>query len=254
MEGIVKKLNIGVVFPLLNCLKFTEAAFASLKSYHNLKVVFIDNGSTDGTMKWLKALAGTQGIGVMFNQQNLGAARSWNVGISACYEQLECDLVLVANNDVLFHINTVDVLAGRIQQLKAGILTPFNISGLLAKPENIFSYSAEHAEKVEPAPDFSCFMISKKCFYSVGPFDERFYPAYFEDNDYHYRMKLSGFKALKTRQAVYYHYGSRTKQSSEDVRANCDAGYLQNRDYYKRKWGGLPGKEKFKKPFDGGVF
>ena len=254
MEGINKKLNIGIVFPLLNCLDYTKAAFASLKSWHRLQIIFIDNGSTDGTMKWLKNLAGTKGIGVMFNQQNLGAARSWNIGISVCYEQIGCDFVLVANNDILFHQNTIDSLVERIKGLGAGILTPFNISKELAKADDIFSFEKELEEKIEPAPDFSCFMISKKCFYSVGPFDERFYPAYFEDNDYHYRMKMAGFKALKTRQSVYYHYGSRTKISSEEMKAKCDAGYLQNRDLYKRKWGGFPGEERFKKPFDGGDF
>jgi len=107
MASVVKKLNVGVVFPLLNCLKYTKAAVASLKSYHNLKIIFIDNGSDDGTVEWLKKIAGTRGIGVMFNLQNLGVARSWNIGISACYEKIGCDFVLVANNDILFHENTV---------------------------------------------------------------------------------------------------------------------------------------------------
>jgi hypothetical protein len=35
---------------------------------------------------------------------------------------------------------------------------------------------------------WSIFAINRACVDNVGFFDENFFPAYFEDNDYHYRL------------------------------------------------------------------
>jgi len=35
---------------------------------------------------------------------------------------------------------------------------------------------------------WSCFLLSRECMQVFGPFDEDFYPAYYEDNDYARRL------------------------------------------------------------------
>lgn len=44
---------------------------------------------------------------------------------------------------------------------------------------------------------FGCFFIDEEIRRELGPFDERFYPAYFEDGDYRRRMKLAGVTPIE---------------------------------------------------------
>jgi GT2 family glycosyltransferase len=48
----------------------------------------------------------------------------------------------------------------------------------------------------------------------IGYFDENFVPAFYEDNDYHNRIKLAGGFARRITRAPYYHFGSVTARSS----------------------------------------
>jgi len=56
-----------------------------------------------------------------------------------------------------------------LKGLEAGILTPYNLSGELVKPEDIFDDIVHLPEKIEPAPDFSCFIDLKKVFLFCWP-------------------------------------------------------------------------------------
>ncbi len=90
-------------------------------------------------------------------------------------------------------------------------------------------------------------MLSRECWEQTGEFDEIFFPAYYEDNDYHYRMQQAGILAITYPPAMFFHWGSAT-QNEAIGRPLTDSGnqYAQ----YVRKWGAPPGQEKFKTPYD----
>jgi GT2 family glycosyltransferase len=94
-------------------------------------------------------------------------------------------------------------------------------------------------------------MLSRECIEKVGYFDEGFKRGYFEDNDFHYRMKLAGVKGVAITSALFYHYGSRT-QNQIGVPGGIIPSelFLANRDYYIKKWNNEPGKEIYKYPFN----
>lgn len=97
---------------------------------------------------------------------------------------------------------------------------------------------------------FSCFMPTKELIDIIGYFDEMFYPAYYEDCDYAYRMKLAGIlpKPIKTE---IDHAGSATvRYFSKDRLNQHHQDFRKNTDYYKSKWGGLPGEELYTRPFN----
>ena len=96
-------------------------------------------------------------------------------------------------------------------------------------------------------------MLSRRCRDVVGPFDERFYPAYFEDNDYHYRIQLAGLRAVTYPPAMFYHYGSRTQNEATAVPLVPGSVFDENRRRYVQKWGGPPGQEQFRNPFGNGA-
>ncbi len=63
---------IPVLFTTYNRLEYTKTALAALIG--TCRVIVIDNGSTDGTVEWLK----TQPVEVIYNQENRGVAGAMN--------------------------------------------------------------------------------------------------------------------------------------------------------------------------------
>jgi len=121
-------------------------------------------------------------------------------------------------------------------------------------PELITSMNAKDKEEVAeaPHPNFSAFMVSAQMWEAVGEFDELFFPAYFEDNDYHYRMNLSGYDAIVLPSALFYHFGSGTQnEANENGQPMVPSPAFEDaRARYVRKWGGAPGAETFDRPYD----
>jgi GT2 family glycosyltransferase len=87
--------------------------------------------------------------------------------------------------------------------------------------------------------NFSCFALTPETINKVGLFDENFKIAYFEDNDYHYRMIDLGIDAVRDLWAPFVHFVSRTVR--EGIVDHNDA-FARNRAYFMSKWGFLPGQ------------
>lgn len=172
-------------------------------------------------------------------EENLGVSRCWNYGIEkAGIEQL--DYALVCNDDIFFDAGTIAKLVEAMQNDEFDMVTAVN------RRDGAPSETPEYHE----APDFSCFMVRSGFLDKFGEFDEEFFPAYFEDNDMHYRMKLAGGKAVCRTDASIYHYGSVTQNWGGQPVVTSPM-FEKNRDYYVSKWGGTPGNETFTQPFNG---
>jgi len=106
----------------------------------------------------------------------------------------------------------------------------------------------------------SCFAITDACIERVGLFDENIFPAYLEDCDYSYRMKLLGVPALNMPGMLAIHgdgiqpsdttKGSRTIMSDPDLRRRNGVTHGNNFEYYRAKWGGNNGEEVYRTPFN----
>jgi len=191
------------------------------------EIVVIDNsGDGSGTVA-LQHLASLYPKVYMWPQSyNLGVAASWN----KFHTEIKRDFIIIANDDVAVHYNTIEAM-----------------------------YLAAKANQDEPmvygngasGNAYSLFMLRKWAFDKIGPFDERFYPAYFEDNDYAYRLKLAGYTGqFHAHDATYDHVGSSTlKKYSEHEMTAHHHRFRNNREYYITKWGGVPGEEKYTTPF-----
>ena len=158
---------------------------------------------------------------------NAGVARSWNMGIRYGFA---CDgeFVICVNDDIYFRPDAVN----RLVQFSRD--------------------NADYGLVTTPRFGFQSFLIKEWCWDKVGAFDEAFWPAYFEDNDYIRRMELLGIKWGDAPKEYEYASG----EGSRTI--NTDAGFRQrmaqvlfprNREYYIAKWGGEPGKEKYIYPF-----
>lgn len=96
---------------------------------------------------------------------------------------------------------------------------------------------------------YSSMVFTPELLYEVGYLDENFFPAYYEDNDHRYRMKLAGLEweyfPLK-----YDHIVSSTLKSNAEFQKKNQKTFAENGRYYVEKWGGLPGQEKYETPFN----
>ena len=179
-------------------------------------------------------------------------AKIWNTGIKEAFSSLHnADYVLVSNNDVLYHKWAISILEDNLKaHPEMAILSAWDIRDRI-RPDEIYDceVKGDFTETAESGANFAAFMISKEGYDKVGQFDESFNPAYFEDNDYDYRIKLAGMKSGHCPQAIFYHYGSRTQNSTTG--GMCDAiAFTKCRNYFVEKWGGVPGQETFNKPFN----
>jgi len=244
------KYDLFIIIPVHNCLEYTKGCIASIKSNTPYKIIIINNNSTDGTDKYINEMVYRQKIAGFNLSDNLGVAGSWNFGIRTGLEHFKSDFFLIINNDVLLHPEMIDKLIEKIKDRQTLLVSATDISGRISSASEISGFLAPSEEVQVEAPEFSSFLIKKETIEKVGYFDEQFYPAYFEDNDYHFRIRKAGYKAWKINTAVYFHYGSRTIKENENIKMISDRGYLGNKEYYKRKWGGYPGEEKYQTPFN----
>jgi GT2 family glycosyltransferase len=173
--------------------------------FHNTEIYIIDNGK-QGIKEWATKYPQ---IIVSEEETNLGVAASWNKLCRLIYEKHE--YALICNDDIYLGYNpsTIDLSIA--------------LNGLAL----IKSYVS-----------FSVFLLSKHYYYAIGEFDEQFYPAYYEDSDYIYRMKLfgSGFYIDKNLDPIQYIINGTYDKNPQLVN---DAMAI-NKERYIQKWGGMP--------------
>jgi GT2 family glycosyltransferase len=159
------------------------------------------------------------GITLIENPENIGVGASWN--------QL-CKQIFSKGNDYALIIND-DIYLGKKQN---------QIIDFIKKKKKGF---------LKATPDWCVFLISKSVYEQVGDFDECFYPAYYEDKSYEYRMKLLGIPVLSHPLLNPIEYrSSQTIEKEPILQEACK----QNKKRYIEMWGGEPTKEKYKKPYN----
>lgn len=189
-------------------------------------IYIVDNGNQDidlsegmlitplnDEIRWSKS-----GLIIIQNDKNVGVGASWNQLCKKIFEKNDYALIL---ND--------DIYLGKKQE---------QIISLIEKKKNGF---------IRATPDWCAFLISKEVYEKVGEFDECFFPAYYEDKSYEYRMKIKGVIALKHPQlnpAVY-----KSSQTIEKDPEIFEAS-KKNKKIYIEMWGGEPNKETYTKPYN----
>jgi len=212
--------EIVVCIPTLNQYHLTNLLIDSVErgTLPADKYVVVDNGGSYEGHPSPK-------VEVVRPGKNIGCAPSWNI-----FMQNYQGIKIICNDDLEFHPDTLEkMVASYREHPEAGIIVP--------------DHGAGNA--------FSCFIVCSKCWETVGPFDEAFSPAYFEDNDYAYRLKMAGFPVQLVTDCAYIHHGSQTiKAFTADQMAGHHERFNRNREYYIRKWGGMPERETFTIPFN----
>lgn len=261
-------MKVQIVMPAINLwAKYTKAAIESVNTAmvraadHGIqcRLLLIDNASTDETREEAGKLV-SEVFSHMRNETRLSFPQSVNVGVKDAWER-GFDFALVLNNDITLHPESIWRLVGAFGKERnkpTAMLTCMDVRGEMQEkgimPDYIGQLVAGDYENIEESegPNFSAFMLDKNCWEEIGEFDELFYPAYFEDNDYHYRINLAVMGAYVHPPALFYHYGSRTTNEAGEGGRQVVSGsqFEKNLSSYMGKWGGRPGQETYEHPYN----
>lgn len=155
-------------------------------------------------------------------------AHVWNKAIQMTRDWGKPDYMVVTGDDVVFGQDTLRNLTEQAD----------------AHPEALFVYP-----RVMQSQMFCVYLAKQAVFDRVGRFDERFFPAYFEDNDFCRRMRLAGIEPLPVDGDGYLHDVSSTlaKFNPPEMEEH-HTQFRENERKYVAKWGGLPGHEIYDTP------
>jgi GT2 family glycosyltransferase len=202
--------------PTLCCYAKLDRLIESAKRGSSLpsRYIIIDNGGHFDPVA-LDALYFPTPWQVVRPGRNIGVAASWNKILALAGDEP----VLISNDDVVFEEGTLRAFEEAVGR-----------SCLAISPHG-----------------WDLFAQTRECSEKVGAYDERFTPAYFEDQDYARRAKIAGVTPTVVVTPYQHDRSSTLAQYPEawKIRAGAD----RNKRYYVEKWGGEPGRETFNAPF-----
>jgi len=221
-------MKIGIGFAVLNNFKGFAESVHSIKTKHDA-IVYVKD-------QW------------RFNRP---LSQAWNELALEAFED-GCEYALICNDDILFAPDCIDAMIRVHQELNESegvvMVTPNNILLELPNAEDILQYKLPEGTPStwSEHPNFSCFLVARDFFEKVGLFDENFIPAWYEDNDSHYRSKLLGYKEICTNQAPMIHYGGVATSMMDNPNSQG------SHDYFMKKWGSVTRslQETFTHPYD----
>jgi GT2 family glycosyltransferase len=206
------KLIIGI--PTINRADLLNEALAKyFEDFQETEIFIVDNGNQE-------IITREKNFVIYRPESNLNVSGSWNV-IMDYAKKVEASHVLMLNDDVYLGKSELE------------------IQTILRLWKDVPFFNSEF--------NWCSFIISLEGFEKVGKFDEAQFPNYFNDNDMFYRMKLLNMEMVYTailNPAVYRNSMTIAKDPTLNTR------FLEYRQNYINKWGGLPAQEIFGTPFN----
>jgi len=225
-------MKISIIIPILNNVRYLKNLIPTIKSKdHELKIICINNGSTDGTFDYLKQFETDPKYHIEHYKDPLGVAVAWNRGIKLSLGY-KADYSYILNTDVALHPEAIDNLVSFFEDKKVVIGSSFNVSRIIDSmffglynltrafsDDEIYYYTNKLQEEpltrgdnLIPDTDFSAFLINpQKLISEIGWFDENFKKCYFEDTDMVERIVKKGLQLGSTVNSLVLHFHSRGK-------------------------------------------
>ena len=185
-----------------------------LVDFKNTDIHILDNGNQN-----LSNLEENVHTYVHNQKENIGVAASWNKLCQIIFTKH--DWALLVNDDVYLGYGNTRVNMC-IEMSEVGL--------------------------VQSELNWSVLLINKDLYEYIGEFDEGFFPAYYEDSDYMYRLKLHGL--LHEVNSKLNPIDAKVSQTYEKAPELVNLSMRFNRQRYIDKWGNVPLLEKYTTPFN----
>ncbi len=224
---------ISIIIVNYNGKKWLTGLFDSLaaQTYEHFEIIFVDNGSKDDSIEFIKSNYAGLEINIVTNAANLGFAGGNNAG----FKHVRGRYVLLLNNDVRLNDDYLEKFVEGFRKIpQADSLQSKMI--LMDDPARLdicgsywtdstflYHYGYRQDETLEkyntPMPVFSnkgaSMMIRREAIERIGLFDDDFW-AYYEETDFCHRVWLAGGECWYWPAAVMYHASGGTSVHMEN--------------------------------------
>ncbi|MGD1913369.1 MAG: glycosyltransferase family 2 protein [Rivularia sp. (in: cyanobacteria)] len=204
----------SVVIPTYNRKPILEKCLKALETQSltpsgvvtGYEIVLVDDGSTDGTLEWLKADKDEFPHVRTFEQEHMGPAAARNLGV----EKAKGDTIIFIDSDLVVTETFLQAHADALTeaQKKLGndkfftygaVINTANFDNPTSEPYKLTDYSAAFFATGNVA-------IPKHWLEKAGLFDTGFQLYGWEDLELGVRLKNLGLQLIKCPQAVGYHW------------------------------------------------
>jgi GT2 family glycosyltransferase/glycosyltransferase involved in cell wall biosynthesis len=213
-------VEVSVIIPVFNQFQFTHACLASLQTTEErsaFEVIVVDDCSTDETAELVPRM---QGVVYLRNEKNSGFIFSCNRGAAAARGKY----LFFLNNDTIVTPGWLTaLLATFVEDPQAGIVGSKLVyphgqlqeaGGIIWRDASGWNYGKfDDPEKPEynylREVDYcsgAALMIRKSLFQSLGGFDPKYAPAYYEDADLSFKVRKAGYKVFYQPLSEIIHY------------------------------------------------
>jgi GT2 family glycosyltransferase len=203
-----------VAIPTLNRADLlNEALERYFEDFKDTHIAICDNGKQS-------IITREENFMIYRPEENMGVSKSWNMLMDYA-DKINATHVLMLNDDI--------VLGKTEHEIKMVIRN---------NPD---------ADFINSFHNWCSYILRVDSWKKAGKFDEEFFPAYFEDNSFDYKMTLMGAKKTWTSFLDPLVYRNSMTIAKEP---NLNNRFQQNREMYIQMWGGLPTEEKYTTKFN----
>jgi N-acetylglucosaminyl-diphospho-decaprenol L-rhamnosyltransferase len=225
----------SIVIPVFNQWSYTAGCLDGLlaSGIEGSSIVVVDNASTDETAR---GLSGYPGINVIRNDSNRGCAGAWNQGVQA----FPAEWTVLLNNDVLIPPCWLDGLVSFAEEENADVVSPAMCEG--EQDYDFGAYAPRFMESMARVKRTGiafgvCFMVHRRVFNALGPFDDDPRLGGYEDDEFFRRARKGGFRLAVTGRSFLHHFGSITQKSIKQSMKKPNRYSLGDKTYYRKKYG-----------------
>lgn len=232
----MSRLHVGLVVIAYNQPALMERLVEAARASRSELAVYLFRHSRDeATRRLCQRLAAAPDVCYHEGEDNRGVSRSWNEGVLEAYAA-GVDVVIVANDDVVPAPGDIDRVAAKAARCRDRYI-------VTCAGRN------ERLGRDLPSLGYSFFAVNPVALETIGCFDENFFPAYCEDQDYARRAALAGLAEENCADTAVVHAGSAAIFASPELALQNRATHSRNMQYYRDKWGGEAGWERYSTPF-----
>jgi O-antigen biosynthesis protein len=223
------------------CLK----SIAVTCAVHDIEVIVMDDCSPTAAAT---ELAKIEDVQFVRNEKNMGFLRTCNRGV----EIAQGEYVVILNNDIILTDGWLQAMLDVFLQHKnvgmvgAKLIYP---DGVLQEAGGIVwrDGSAWNVGRNDDAnkPEYNylrevdycsgaCLMLRREFWNTLGGFDERYVPAYYEDTDLAFRVRDAGLRVMVQPRAVVVHFEGRS--SGTDLTQGVKQHQVTNQATFAKRW------------------
>jgi O-antigen biosynthesis protein len=223
------------------CLK----SIATTCATHDIEVIVMDDCSpTDVATE----LAKVEGVQFVRNENNLGFLRTCNRGV----DQASGEYVVILNNDIILTDGWLQAMANVFVQHKnvgmvgAKLIYPDGVlqeAGAIVWRDGSAWNVGRNDDANKPEYNYlrevdycsgACLMLRREFWNSLGGFDERYVPAYYEDTDLAFRVREAGLRVMYQPRAIVVHFEGRS--SGTDLTQGVKQHQVTNQVTFAKRW------------------